>query len=457
MACHVLAVPYPGRGHVNPMMNLCKILASLRAPNEQEILITFVVTEEWQGLIGSDQTRLNSITISTIPNVLPSELVRGSDFPGFYEAVMTKMEAPFEVLLQDLQTHVTIIIADAELQWAVPLANRWNIPVATLWTNSASVFSMFLHFHLLRQNEHLGINFSEHGEERVENIPGVSSTRISDLPTIFHGNDNKVLQLALQCISRVKQAQYLLINSIYCLEPQAIDILKSIYSLPVYSIGPAIPFFDMNNNHDTDGQNPNYIEWLNSQPRGSVLYISLGSFLSVSRQQVDELVAGVRESGVRFLWVARGDNWKQDFGARGLVVSWCEQLKVLCHPSVGGFLSHCGWNSVLEATFAGVPILTFPIFFDQTPNSKQIVEDWKVGWRGRERTGVDNVVTREEISVLIGRFMNSESTECDELRRKAKQVQEVCRRAFAEGGTSVNDLNAFIKDVLHSKDIYCRD
>ncbi|XP_028768963.1 UDP-glycosyltransferase 87A1-like [Neltuma alba] len=182
MACHVLAVPYPGRGHVNPMMNLCKILASLRAPNEQEILITFVVTEEWQGLIGSDQTRLNSITISTIPNVLPSELVRGSDFPGFYEAVMTKMEAPFEVLLQDLQTHVTIIIADAELQWAVPLANRWNIPVATLWTNSASVFSMFLHFHLLRQNEHLGINFSEHGEERVENIPGVSSTRISDLP-----------------------------------------------------------------------------------------------------------------------------------------------------------------------------------------------------------------------------------------------------------------------------------
>ncbi|XP_054819027.1 UDP-glycosyltransferase 87A1-like [Prosopis cineraria] len=375
MAYHVLAVPYPGRGHANPMMNLCKILASLMASHDQEILITFVVTEERQGLLGSDQTRPNNLTISTVPNVLPSELVRGSNFLGFYEA-----------------TRVTLIIAEAELQWAVPLANRWNIPVAILWTSSASVFSMFLHFHLLRQNEHLGINLSG----RLRNLKNFDT-------------NNRVLQLSLQCISRVKQAQYLLMNSIYELETQVIDILKGIYSFPVYSVGPAIPFLDMNNDRRTEGHSPNYMEW------------RAGKWCEI-------LVGGSRR---QLMVEAR-------FRDKRLFVSWCEQLRVLCHSSVGEFLSHCGWISVLEATFAGVPILTFPIYFDQTPNGKQIVEDWKVGWRGRERKGADNVVTREEISMLVARFMNPESTEHDELRRRAKQIQGFCRRAIAEGGTSSN-------------------
>ncbi|KAF7816159.1 UDP-glycosyltransferase 87A2-like [Senna tora] len=451
MVFHVVAVPYPGRGHVNPMMSLCKILASSSmAPHE--LLITFVVTEEWQGLIGSDQNRPNNIRISTISNVLPSELVRGSDFPGFYEAVMTKMEAPFETLLRQIETKVTLFIADLELQWIVPLANRWNIPVAFLWTSSASMFSMLLHSHLCLQNGHLGIDLSENGEKRVEYIPGVSSTRIADLPTIFNKskNDEKVLQLILQCISNVKQVQYLLLNSIYELEPQAIDFLKVHYSFPVYSIGPAIPFIDIINNHPRNDNKPDYLQWLDSQPRGSVLYVSLGSFLSVSRGQIEEIVAGIGDSGVRFLWVARRDmSWiKQTCGIKGFVVPWCEQLRVLCHSSIGGFLSHCGWNSVVEATFAGVPVLTFPIFFDQTPNSKQIVEDWKVGWRGKAGVGPKSVVTREEIAGLVNKFMNSESNEGEELRERAKEVEKVSRRAIAEGGSSVNNLNAFVQDVL---------
>lgn len=160
MAYHVLAVAYPGRGHINPMMNLCKILSSLMPSHHQDMLITFVVTEEWKNLLGSGPTMPKNINISTIPNVLPSEFNRANDFPGFYDSVMTKMEAPFESLLQNLQTQVTIIIADAELLWIVPLANKWNIPVAILFTSSASVFSMFLHYHLLPKNEHLGINLS---------------------------------------------------------------------------------------------------------------------------------------------------------------------------------------------------------------------------------------------------------------------------------------------------------
>lgn len=137
---------------------------------------------------------------------------------------------------------------------------------------------------------------------------------------------------------------------------------------------------------------------------------------------MEEIAEGVHHSGVRFLWVARGDNsWlKQNCGTRG-----CDQLRVLCHSSVGGFLSHCGWNSVLEAMFAGVPILSFPIFFDQNPNSKQVAEDWKVGWRGREGVGDKDVVSREEIAGLVRRFMDCESDEGEELRRRVNEVREI--------------------------------
>ena len=107
---HVVAMPYPGRGHINPTMNHCKILASKR----RDILITFVVTEEWLGFIGSDP-KPDNIHFGSIPNVIPSELVRAVDFKSFYEAVLTKLEAPFERFLDRLELPATIIMADTSL------------------------------------------------------------------------------------------------------------------------------------------------------------------------------------------------------------------------------------------------------------------------------------------------------------------------------------------------------
>ncbi|XP_059429334.1 UDP-glycosyltransferase 87A2-like [Corylus avellana] len=147
---HVVAMPYPGRGNINPMMNLCKLLA-LRRP--QHILVTFVVTEEWLGFIGSDPKPSN-IRFATVPNVIPSELGRAKDFPGFLEAVSTKMEAPFEDLLDRLELPVTAILADTYVFWAIGVGNRRNIPVASLWPMSATVFSVLHHFELLVQHGH---------------------------------------------------------------------------------------------------------------------------------------------------------------------------------------------------------------------------------------------------------------------------------------------------------------
>ncbi|KAI3410804.1 uncharacterized protein J3R85_018401, partial [Psidium guajava] len=295
------------------------------------------------------------------------------------------------------------------------------------------------------------------GEEEVDYIPGVAKTRLADLPTIFHGTGSQVLGGALECIAWASEADYFLSTSFYQLEFLVVDALQSQLSAPVYCVGPTIPFFDGDGDGEGD-RDAAYLRWLDSQPRGSVLYVSLGSFLSVSEAQMGEMVAGVRDSGVRFLWVARGETsligsaCEEDMG---LVVPWCEQLQVLCHPSVGGFWTHSGWNSTLEAIYAGVPMLTCPIFWDQVPNSKQVAEDWKIGLRVKKEGGGggggENLVTRQEIARLVRKLMDEESDEGREMRRRARELREACRRAVARGGSSDRNLDAFISGISRAE------
>ncbi|KAM7256806.1 hypothetical protein ACFE04_012547 [Oxalis oulophora] len=317
--CHVVAMPYPGQGHINPMMNFCKLLVS----RKNDILITFVVTEEWLGFIGSDP-KPDNIRFSSIPNVIPSDKLKSLSFNGFYEAVITKMGAPFEQLLDRLQPPVNAIIGDIEIFSPIRIANQRNIPVASFWTMSASFFSMLYRYELCAQNQPSRLTLLEH----EDSIPGISSAEVDDLRIIIRRDDPRMLELALDCISNVQNSQYLLFNSVYELEHQVIDALKLKYPFHVDTIGPAIPYVDLNSNsYEAD-----YLQWLDKQTKNSVLYISLGSFLTVPKSQMDEILAGLRKSGVRFLWVARDETTRLNEligdDRIGCVVEWCDQLKV---------------------------------------------------------------------------------------------------------------------------------
>ncbi|XP_059300679.1 UDP-glycosyltransferase 87A1-like [Lycium ferocissimum] len=450
ITCHIVAMPYPGRGHINPMMNFCKIIVT-KNPN---IFITFIVTEEWHSFIKSDILPDN-IKYATIPNVIPSEIGRAKDFAGFIRATLTKLEDPVEKLIDGLCGQLmkpSVIVYDTHMNWVVGLGNRMNIPVASFFTMSATVFSVFLHMDLLAQNGHFKAYLTGKIQEQVDYIPGIPSIRVLDLPTPFQGKGQELLDVITEIFSTVSKPQYLLFTSVYELESSVIDALKQKFPTPVYSVGPAIPYFtsEKDPSATTSVDEPEYIKWLNAQPNGSVLYISQGSFLSVTCAELDEIVAGVHDSGIRFFWVARDETVRFQKNGCGLVVPWCDQLKVLSHPSIGGFWSHCGWNSTKEAAFSGLPMLTFPIFWDQQTNSKQIVEDWKIGYRVK-KDNHQSSITREEISSLLKWFMDSGNDEVMETRRRAKEMQKICQCSTAKGGSSEINIDSFIKDVFSIK------
>ncbi|KAG0488700.1 hypothetical protein HPP92_007307 [Vanilla planifolia] len=452
-APHVVAVPYPGRGHVNPMLLLGRLLASRLSPYRGNV--TVVITEEWLGLLGGASSPPPGVRFRTVPNVIPSENGRAADFLGFLQAVYTKLEAPFERLLDELEPPATAILADTFLPWAVDVGNRRKLPVCSLFTMSASFFSALLHFHRLPFSDDQRLPFdasgnSEVGDEPLSKyIPGHSCVRLSDLSPFL--SMTKPFELALQAISQAKKAQHLIFTTAYELEPRIIDALRAELPFPVHVIGPTIPYLTLQETDIKIPDDDDLIAWLNSQPQSSVLYVSLGSFLSVPRSQMDEIALGLQASNARFLWVARGDSSRLremvGRGGRGLVVPWCDQLKVLLHPSVGGFLTHCGWNSTMEAAFAGVPMLTFPIIVDQPVDSRIVVDVWKVGMRLRGDMMGGEVVGRERVADLVNRLMDLEGAERREMRKRASRLKEACRGAVNAGGSSIRSLHSLAESL----------
>lgn len=160
-------------------------------------------------------------------------------------------------------------------------------------------------------------------DDYEEHIPGISAAQLADLRTVLRENDLRFLQLELECISVVPKADCLIVNTVQELEAEVIDSLRAMFHFPICRI--AFPYFKHETCHfvtnDSD-YNVDYLNWLDHQPSMSVLYISLGSFLSVSCAQMNEIVTALNTSGVCYLWVVRGEaSWlKEKCGDRGLVV-----------------------------------------------------------------------------------------------------------------------------------------
>ncbi|KAH0644264.1 hypothetical protein KY284_032148 [Solanum tuberosum] len=242
-----------------------------------------------------------------------------------------------------------------------------------------------------------------------------------------------------------------------------IDYMSKIY--PIKTIGPTIPSMYLDKRLHDDKEyglsvfkpmTNECLNWLNHQPINSVVYVSFGSITNLETEQMEELAWGLKNSNNNFLWVVRSTeesklpkNFLEELkltsgNNKGLVVSWCPQLQVLEHKSTGCFLTHCGWNSILEAISLGVPMVTMPQWTDQPTNAKLVKDVWEMGVRAKQ--GEKGIVRREVIEESIKLVMEEEKGKV--IRENAKKWKEMARNAVDEGGSSDKNIEEFVSKLV---------
>lgn len=198
-----------------------------------------------------------------------------------------------------------------------------------------------------------------------------------------------------------------------------------------------------------------------------------GSLCNLIPNQLIELALGLEVSRRPFIWAIRtGENseelrkWVSENGfengikGRGVLIwGWAPQVLILSHPSIGGFLTHCGANGIQEGVCSGVPLVTWPLFSDQFINEQLVVKVLKIGVSVGAKLPVNEgeedkygiQVKREDVKAAIDKLMEEESEESKERKRRVKELAEKARRAVAEGGSSHLNLSLLIKDIMDFK------
>lgn len=287
----------------------------------------------------------------------------------------------------------------------------------------------------------------------IQLSPEMPAVRIQESVWLQIG-DFALQQRIFQSIARNIQAEalpdWIVCNSSHELEGGALKLLPQCVPLgPLLSssrLGDSAGFFWPEDSAS--------LSWLDQQPPNSTIYVAFGSFTIFDERQFQELALGLEHSGRPFLWVVRQDmtqdvekcypeGFKERVKSQGKMVGWAPQQKVLSHPSVAVFLSHCGWNSTMEGVCSGVPFLCWPYFADQFLNESYIADMWRVGVRlSKDENGI---VRSGEIVEKVDIVLSDESYKDRVMSLRAKTVASVM-----EGGSSHKNLTSFIDWIKES-------
>ncbi|KAL8531124.1 hypothetical protein ACS0TY_007947 [Phlomoides rotata] len=433
----IVLVPFPFQGHVTPMLQMGAIL------HARGFSITVAHTE------------FNTPDPLDYPHFdfqhLPDQLA-GSD-TSFYNMlkVISHMnancKAPFQELLVqmllDEEEHVCII-HDAIMHFADDAAKNLEIPTMVLRTTSAAyIHSSIVTLQLLAEK------VLPLPESRLEDqVPRVHPLKFKDLPLPATEQISETIQHFTRSYMDIRSSSAIIWNTMDMLDRTPLQKLH--HRLPFFPIGPLhkiAPSLPTSLTHE----DTNCLSWLNKQAPNSVIYVSLGSLATIDKNDIVEMAWGLANSGHPFLWVVRvslvngpdcvdclPENFNETTKGRGCIVRWAPQKKVLAHDSVGGFLSHCGWNSTLESMSEGVPMICGPRFSDQLVNARYLVSEWKVGL---ELESLDRVCIEGAIrKVLVGKDGKG-------MRERAMKMKQEIEVGIKKGGSShkaLDDLVNFI-------------
>ncbi|XP_047958479.1 UDP-glucosyltransferase 29-like [Salvia hispanica] len=414
----VLMFPWLAHGHVFPFLELAKGLTKKHF--HVYLCSTSINLDSVRNSLNNDDNpiKLVELPLPSLPD-LPPHYHTTKNIPPHLMPTLFKafqMSAPgFSDNIADLKPD--LLIYDAFQPWAAKAAASQGVPPVYFATSGATTFALAHHCYTHKSWDsfpHQAIRLKDYEKKRM--AVAVETIQIGDAGEGFvYG----VFDLSNDVV---------LMKTCRALEGKYVDYLSTLCGKKIVPTGSLITFAD---NQETGGSE--IMEWLGEREEGSTLYISFGSENYLSKEQMREIAIGLELSGINFLWVARApagsevsldeavpEGFLERAKQRGLVVrGWAPQAAILAHPAVGGFMSHCGWSSIMESLYFGVPVVALPLKLDQPMNARLVVE-----------VGVGVEVARDEEGGLDGNGVAEAVKEVfveeskEGLRSRAREVSE---------------------------------
>ncbi|KAK8470035.1 hypothetical protein PHAVU_004G043500 [Phaseolus vulgaris] len=442
---HAVLIPYPAQGHINSLFGLAKLL-HLRGFH-----ITFVHTEyNYKRLLNS-----RDFHFETIPDGLPltDEADNVTQDTVLNDSAIVGHIPP-----------VTCLVFDCCLTFTTKAAQELELPILLFSPLSANTLLSIMHFCTLSDKGLIPLkdeSYLTNGylDTKLDWILGLKNFRLKDLPDFIRTTDrnNFMVEYCIGMADIVLKAPAIVVNTFDELESEALKALSSM--LPsVYPIGPLPSFLNQSPHSHLESLGSNlwkedteWLEWLNNNEPNSVVYVNFGSITVMSPEKLLEFAWGLANNKTPFLWIIRLDlviggsvilssEFVNEISDRALIASWCPQEQVLNHPSIGGFLTHCGWNSTIESICAGVPMVCWPYFGDQPTNCRNICNEWGIGIE------IDTDVKRKEVEKHVNELMVGDKGK--KMRQKVMQLKKKAEEDTRSGGLSFMNLDKVISEVL---------
>ncbi|KAG6535688.1 7-deoxyloganetin glucosyltransferase-like [Zingiber officinale] len=472
---HLVCMAAPAQGHINSMLNLAKVLHS------KGFFITFVNTEFVHRRFLRIPEALSSLDglpdfrFASIPDGVPPANdgdEHKQDIPNLSLAIKNNCPAPFLKLLSAMNDPnsgvppVNCVISDSFASFTLDATTKVGIPNVFYCACSVCGFMDFYYCKELMARGIIPLKSEDdltngYLDTVIDCIPGMTEVRMRDLTSFIRttNRDDILLNHIIDETHASHRATAMIFNSFSELESPLLNACSSMLP-PVFDIGPmcllsqcipndsSITSFGRLNLWKED---LGYVEWLDEKEPGSVLYVNFGSVTNLTSEQLLEFAWGLANSGCAFLWAIRPDlvvggttllpqEISEMTKGRSFISSWCPQQKVLSHAAVGGFLTHCGWNSTTESICAGVPMICWPFFADQQINCRYICSVWGIGME------INEDVKREEVARLIEELMRGQKGK--EMKKKAMEWKEKAFEAAKPGGGSWINLERIIKEII---------
>nr|BAP90367.1 UDP-glycose: glycosyltransferase UGT89G1 [Fagopyrum esculentum] len=472
-ATHILVIPFPGQGHIAPLLDFTHHLL-LHAT--ASLTVTVVVTPKNLQLLQPllsfhPSTAISALVLPLPPHPsLPSGAENTKDLPpdSFLSifAALPGLQGP---LLRWFATHPSppsAIISDLFLGWTHHLAEKLSIKRFVFSPSAAFAMSMIL----CLQTNPPPLPKTESGEIDLNAV--VSINDAPGRPEFFFWQllmPYKMLVSSDGPNPPLFKANYTanhsswgyIINTFTGLESVYLNHVKtSLGHDRVWAVGPLFLPTVTDDKVRSDPVSEHILSWLDTCQDSEVVYVSFGTQNMLTQEQVNVLALGLEKSGIRFVWKFKepslGHVDGHDLGkiphgfedrvaGRGLVIrDWVSQVLILNHRAVGSFLSHCGWNSILEGLVARVMILTWPLGADQYYNAKLLVDILKVGVRISQP---NEILPNSDHLAKVLRESVSQSAYKEE-RTRAMQLGKEAIDSMSKDGSSYKDLEMLVQHLI---------